>query len=305
MRVIIRIAMAVLIFLALVVVGLGVLLYTSQEKLMYFPSAYTEWELQNARELGLIQVQYSTDQGRQAAFYLPPAGAPKATGKPPEKLWLVHCGNGSRVLDLLPLFTGLPSTGAAYGVLMLDYPGYGLNEGRPNPGAIKESDHAALRKLWEDFSWAGDPVTGEGLSSPVAFSYLGHSLGCAGVMQLAASLGRAESVILLSPFTSMREMANQRVSPLFSWLLTHEYDNRANLAQLMGSVSPQPKVTLVHGTLDVAIPVTMSRRLAAEHPGAITLVELPQADHNDFVFGERALIQGLILGRQPTSATAP
>jgi pimeloyl-ACP methyl ester carboxylesterase len=275
---------AVLIYLGLGVAALVLLLLFFQEKLMYFPSAYTEADLTKATAGGLERLEYTTAEGRQVAFYQPAPGA-----GPPAQLWFVYCGNGSRVLDLSFLFENLPDH-ASRAVLYLDYPGYGACEGRPSPESSLASGRAGLKALWEAKGWPGK--AGEGSE----FHFLGHSLGSAGTLQLAASLGRADSVVLLCPFTSMRDMANARVSPALSWLLHHNFDNRASLGALLAA-APDARVTLVHGTMDTAIPVSMSRQLAAGHPGKVTLIELPKADHNDFVWDELPLIQGLILGQ--------
>ena len=283
---------AVFIFLALCVAGVAVLLLVFQDKLMYFPSAYTPWELAKAESEGIQRLEFTTAEGRQVAFYQPPAASASAEALPPEDLWFVYCGNGSRVLDLSPLFQHLPDAAeASRGMLLLDYPGYGASEGKPSPASTLASGHAALAALWAKKGWSGEP------GATTNYHFLGHSLGSAGTLQLAAGLGRAQSVILMSPFTSMRDMANARVTPAFSWLLQHNFDNRAALSTLL-TAAPQAKVTLVHGTKDTAIPVAMSRQLAAAHPGKVTLVELPDADHNDFVFDQLPLIQSLILGQE-------
>lgn len=283
-----KMIIAVLTFLALGAAGLMLLLLLFQEKLMYFPSPYTERELAMAQQLGLQRITYSTEAGKQTAFYLPPAAGDNA---PPDELWFVYCGNASRVLDLLALFQDLPlATGSSVrrGVLLLDFPGYGLCEGKANPAATLVSGQTGLKTLISSQAWSAEQV------AALRYKFLGHSLGCAGTLQLAADLGRAERVILMSPFTSMREMANARVTPAFSWLLRHNFDNRAALTRLLQK-SPGTRVTLVHGVRDTAIPVDMSRQLAAGREGTVTLIELPEADHNDFVYDEIALIQGLIV----------
>lgn len=287
--------MAVLTFLGLFVVAIAILLLLFQDKLMYFPSAYTRGELLKAEIQGIQRVEFTTDQGKQVAFYQPPAGGPTREALPPEDLWFVYCGNGSRVLDLAPIFQGLPDAAeASRGVLLLDYPGYGSCEGKPSPASTLASGRAALTALWALKGWSGEP------DARTAFHFLGHSLGCAGTLQLAAGLGRAGSVVLMSPFTSMRDMANARVTPVFSWLLHHNFDNRASLQTVL-KASPEARVTLVHGVKDTAIPVEMSRQLAAAHEGKISLIELPDADHNDFVFDQLPLIQTVVLGREAAS----
>lgn len=298
-----RMLTSLLIFLALAIVAVGVLLMLYQDRLMYFPSRYTNQEKAMAEAVGLRRLEFATDEGRQTAFYLPPAGERPGTelGRAPAQLWIAHCGNGSRVLDLLGVFTDLPDEREVRrGVLLVDYPGYGDSLGKPSPASILAAGQGALGSLWERGGWKGDPVRAPA-ETGVSLNFLGHSLGSAATLQLAASLRHADSVLLLSPFTSMREMANQRVSPLFSWLLRHKYDNRNALATLLKAAPA--RVTLVHGVRDSSIPVTMSRRLAADHQGIVQLVELPEADHNDFVYDELPLLQRLITS--PVEAPQP
>ncbi|MCA1764735.1 MAG: hypothetical protein LC633_00515 [Desulfobulbaceae bacterium] len=128
-----------IIFLLLVILIIAGLVVTGQHRLIYYPRSYVGKP--PLPERGEV-LGYNTGQGRQAAFYLPPAGDP---GQVPGRLWLMFGGNASLALDWLGLIKDFPDPEAAF--LLVDYPGYGRSEGRPGPAAILESAETALLAL--------------------------------------------------------------------------------------------------------------------------------------------------------------
>src|SRR3954465_10265375 len=82
-----------LVFLA---IALVLLLLSCQSRLMYFPRPYGRaivWDLEQRKGK---QIEYTTSQGQQVAFYLPPRVDATAD---PAFLWIVCGGNGSLALD--------------------------------------------------------------------------------------------------------------------------------------------------------------------------------------------------------------
>jgi pimeloyl-ACP methyl ester carboxylesterase len=110
---------------------------------------------------------------------------------------------------------------------------------------------------------------------------IGHSIGCGAGLQFAARWN-VDRVVLIAPFTTMREMARRVVGWPLCHLLLHNFDNRARLAELAAR-RLEPEVVLFHGTDDEVIPFEMGRSLAAEHPGMIRFHAVPGADHNTIV----------------------
>lgn len=253
--------------------GLGWLLVVAmvsllslQSRLIYFPRPYHQDALQDLERRHGRRIEFTTAQGRQTAFYLPPR---EDARKAPAFLWLVFGGNGSLSLD----YAGPPYVwDGRFGYLFVDYPGYGLCEGSPDPESIRETAVGAVEALRPLLGW---DVTQLRERTGV----IGHSLGCAAGLVAAEAL-QLRRAVLCAPFTTMTEMARK----LFGWPLCelnlHRFDNMARLRSLerLGA-----RVHLFHGTDDEVIPVAMSRRLSAEFPGMVRLTELPGVRHNDVV----------------------
>lgn len=262
------------VYLPLIAVAICVMgLASCQSRFIYFPKPYRP----NLEELIPQQVQqipYETDEGRQVAFWLPPRAA-----TPPRQIWLCHAGNASVSLDWLDLAVHYPANDV--GFLMVDYPGYGRCEGSCTPGRILASSEAAVTALAKHLA-----ITSSECDQRMCV--LGHSLGAACVLQYAAR-HPTQRVVLVAPFTTMAEMANRTLFWPMSWFLWHRFDNQERLNEV-ALHTPPPAVVIIHGIQDEVIPVAMGRRLAAEHPAMITLVEIADATHNGILEGSRASI---------------
>lgn len=233
-----------------------------QQRMIYYPRGYSYKELPE----NIIELQFRTNAGKQSAFYSPPAE--NATGSP-EKIWLIFGGNATLALDWYDFVKGHPDKRA--GFLLLDYPGYGNCHGKASPKTILQASEKALETLADKLGLPKETL-GQKLH------ILGHSLGAAAALQFAV-LYPVKNLVLVSPFTSMRDMAVLVVGRFFSAMLLHDFDNRARLRELAERSTP-PAITIVHGAQDEIIPVSMGRELARLHPNLITYHEIDKADHN-------------------------
>jgi pimeloyl-ACP methyl ester carboxylesterase len=270
--------MKIIILLILAVVLVFVLIQ-GQQRMIYFPRPYGEalpLPPQKGHALG-----YTTSQGRQTAFYLPPAQGDKK----PARLWLLCGGNASLALDWLELLADFPDPAA--GFLLLDYPGYGNNQGRPSPTTILESAETALGALAIHLGTDRADLDSR-------LMVMGHSLGAAAVLLYAARhpVGR---IVLISPFTSLKDMATRLVGPLLARAMLHDYDNRARLQAIL-SRQPPPPITIIHGDHDKVVPVEMGRELASLSRW-IKYREALRADHNYILVTARAEIIQAMLGK--------
>ena len=121
---------------------------------------------------------------------------------------------------------------------------------------------------------------------------MGHSLGAAVVLGYAARhpVGR---IVLVSPFTSLKDMATRLVGPVLAWALLHDYDNRARLKEILRRL-PVPPITVIHGDHDKVVPVEMGRELAALS-SKINYQEVKQGDHNYIlVTAKDKIIQAMV-----------
>lgn len=201
---------------------------------------------------GLVAVQLPSPSGVLPAWWLPPIGTQE---RAPALLFL-H-GNGERAEDWLDTFE--PARQAGVGVLVPEYPGYGMAPGAPSQEALVAA--AAAARIWLEARPDVDP-------SRIVLH--GRSLGGGVAAQLAAE--RAPAVLVLeSTFRSVRRLALER--GVLPWLVRDPFDSEGALA---GHRIP---TLVLHGLHDRLIPVRHGRALAAAVPGA-TFVGLP-CGHDD------------------------
>lgn len=261
--------MASLLLLSLLALaGFAAWLFLAQERLIYFPSRYPPELVRGAEALGFRRLEFTTAQGPQTAFLLPPKD-----GGSPSALVVIFSGNGAAALDWTGFALARRDQRAA--VLLADYPGYGLCAGRPDPAAVRESALAALNA-------AAAALGANAAELEPRLVCLGHSLGAAAAFDLAAETG-ARRVVALAPFTSLLDMARLRVGPLLAWLLRHRYDNTAALSRIAAR-GRTTEIVIFHGADDEIVPPWMGARLAEQARSLglpVTLTSVPGAGHND------------------------
>ncbi len=236
--------------------------------LVYHPHPYRANTLSSI-PAGVAQLRFQVSTGEQTSFYLPPrSGAPL-----PTRVWVLFCGNGSLALDWLPLARRDQNTGDAF--LLIDYPGYGKSKGWANIANTEAVTEGALVALAARL--AVPPATLE-----PRLNTIGHSLGAAAALDLAIRHPRVSQIILLAPFTSLREEAARFIGGPLSHLLMENYDNRAALHYL-AQRRPLPRVTIFHGLQDAMISPEMGRELATEYPTFVSFHGLPDATHDTIV----------------------
>ncbi len=205
---------------AIIFLILAAVLFFAQRRLMYFPRTYPAGFVKNLAARGLVPVKFATAHGTQWAYYLPPPSA--APGTVPETIWILFGGNGTVALDWLGV---LPPDAARHaGLVLFDYPGYGESEGSPSRAAIHESLVAlipALAAAWNVPAAEIEP----------RLSVAGHSLGAALALEFA-QLHPVRDIVLIAPFTSMKDMARRSFGWPLCEVLLDRYDNRAALSAL-------------------------------------------------------------------------
>lgn len=238
-----------------------------QSKLIYHPNPYRVEYEQLLRRASGERIVYTTSQGKQTAFYIPPR-AP--TAGLPQTVWLCFGGNGSLALDWLYFNEDWD---ARFAYLLVDYPSYGDCEGAPTPDRIRQSSKAAVEALAKRLG-----ATPQALQPRLAL--LGHSLGAAAALMTAEDLDVRRGV-LLSPFTSMTDMGRIVLGWPLCHLNMHPFDNRRTLKK--ATREPGARFVIFHGTDDEVIPVRMGRELAEAHPQAVTFHAVKEAHHNDIL----------------------
>lgn len=241
-------------------------LFFLQRRLIYFPRDYPVIYGMSLGELDGVEIPFETGAGRQTMFYLPPRENPEAA---PERLWILTGGNGSVALDWLDTVENGPR--AHVGYLLIDYPGYGNCAGKPTRSTILMTVRDALPALADHLGVAPGELEGD-------LNVMGHSLGAAVALEFAAHYPVRQAV-LISPFTSLLDMARRQVGWPLMYLLRDRFDNRARLAELATRANP-PTVTVMHGGKDDVVPEFMGRELGNSHPEFTVYRNYPLLDHN-------------------------
>src|SRR5205823_14421196 len=151
--------------------------------------------------------------------------------------------------------------------LLIDYPGYGKNGGYATIASTRASADAALKALNEKLKLS---------EGQLSLRTIGHSLGAAVALDFATH-HRVQKVVLIAPFTTLREEAATMLGGWVARLLIESYDNRANLAEA-AKLNPNVRVAIFHGTKDEVIPVRMGHELAHEFP-FVEFFAVKGADH--------------------------
>jgi pimeloyl-ACP methyl ester carboxylesterase len=250
-------------FIAVLILLLGIV--SCQSKLIYFPRPYEQGYTQRWQQVTQGKVlSFQTSQGKQQAYLLG-----SQNQKSPERLWLVCGGNGTLAGDWTTWMRHDAPKEDAY--LLIDYPGYGDNQGSPTPQRIRENIAQALPLAAKELSWSNDELS-------TRTRFFGHSLGCAAALQGSADHGIHRGV-LLSPFTSAMDMAKEVTGMSIGFLVVHRFDNKQRISEIAGY--DDSKIEIFHGQADPIIPFTMSQQLQAIAPQKITLDLITNGGHNN------------------------
>ena len=196
-------------------------------------------------------VRVNSGGGEAYGLFLPP----RAAG--PAALIMFMHGNGELADYWVDEFDVPREWG--FGVLLVEYPGYGRAPGSPSETSIGE----ATRALYD---WAAkDPRV-----DPARIVAYGRSLGGGAAVQLALERPVA-AMILESAFTSVADFAARFMAPAF--LIRDRFDSRTALASYRGPL------LVIHGQRDDIVPFAHGKELASIVPGA-QFRELP-CGHND------------------------
>jgi fermentation-respiration switch protein FrsA (DUF1100 family) len=156
-----------------------------------------------------------------------------------------------------------PYLDAGYGVLLVEYRGYGPNPGKPSEQGLYRDGRAALAYL----AAAGVPAGRTAL--------YGESLGTGVAVELAQGQPLA-AVILEAPYTSMADVGAHHYWFLpVRLLIKDRYDNLAKIGKL------RAPLLVVVGAEDRVVPAKFGRRLFEAAPQPKDIAEFPHAGHND------------------------
>ena len=260
---------------------------------LFNPSKITEYKLDDFG--GTVDFKLSDEFDiPDSSVHVFPIWSKTANETDSTKIWAVYIGNfkkvGTKELierdSVLVYFHGnkdhmdfywqraklLAHTGGKlhYGVLMIDYRGYGLSEGKSTEETMYADANAAI-------AW----IKRKGVAS-YKYGVYGFSLGSAAATYIAYSTPpdyKPFCIALEAPFASVATMVNDgaglNLDPLF--FTTFKCDNNQRIKKI------QQPFYLMHGTRDYFIPIeTNGDVLYKNYTGTISVVQRTVgAGHSD------------------------
>lgn len=249
-----------LLVLAAGYVGLCLLAWLFQSRLVYFPGPPPA-RTPDAYGLAYEEVALTAADGvRLAAWYLPVESAPGCV--------LVCHGNAGNIEHRLMVARAFQAMGLS--VLLFDYRGYGNSEGRPSEKGTVLDAQAALGWLLDERGFDLGRI-----------ALYGESLG--GGVALALAAGRPlAAVVVESTFTSLPELG-ARIYPLLPVRLiaSIRYDNLEALRTL------RAPLLVLHSPEDEIVPFDFGRELFEAAPAPKEFIATA-GRHNDGGFQLRA-----------------
>jgi pimeloyl-ACP methyl ester carboxylesterase len=194
---------------------------------------------------------------------------------PPGARTIVHFHNNrDTAADAADLARGLRERG--FGVLLVEYRGYGLSRGAdPSEEGLYDDAEAALDRLAE---------RGVGPERVVLW---GTSLGT-GVAAEMARRGRGAALVLVTPYTSIPEVVTARVPMVpAGLLLPHRFDTLGKAAQI------RVPTLVIHGDADEIVPFWMGSRVGGAIAGA-RMLRVSGGRHGDLFLREPDRLLGAI-----------
>ena len=248
--------------------GLVLLVYLAQSRLIYFPEPGREI-VSTPDQIGLAyeSVEIITENNETLHAWYVPAPEAKAT------ILFFH-GNGGNIshrMDYLSMFHRL-----GYNTLIFDYQGYGQSSGSPSELGTYQDASAAWQFLTEEKKIA-----------PAEIVLFGESLGGA----IAAWLAAKENpglLVLASTFTSVPDMA-EKIYPFLPVHLIARF-NYNTLESLQSITNP---VFVAHSPQDEVVPFEHGHNLFQAAAEPKQFLELQGGHNNGFIFMQESWVKAL------------
>lgn len=239
---------ATLVGVAAVLAAVGLIAWSQQRRLLYHPEPSP-----GAPPTGWREVTLATGDGLELAAW-------QAADQAEAPVVVIFPGNAGNRAGRVPLGEALAARG--FGVLLVEYRGYGGNPGQPSEPGLAEDAAAAARFVRS--AAPGRPIV-----------YYGESLGAAVAVGLAVDTPPA-ALILGSPFTSVVDVGRHHYPWAPAFLFRDLYPSLARIEA--GGLDGVP-VLVTAGSADTVVPLEQSRAVA-DASGA-EWYEVSGVDHND------------------------
>ncbi len=229
-------------------------LFFFQRSLLYLP-VKEKIEKTDYSNTGLKKVHIKTADGLiLKSLY-------KKPNSQTNKLILLFHGNAGNISHRIDKFS--PFLKFGYGMLFLEYRGYGENLGTPNELGLNLDAQAALNFLYK-----------KNFQTEEIILY-GESLGT-GIAAKLSSENKFNATILEAPFTSIADVAQQQYWMVPSkWLVLDRYDI---LSIIDKNKSP---LLVIHGYKDAIINIKFGKKVFNAAPNPKEAIFVPGAGHNN------------------------
>lgn len=226
----------------------------------------------------LTRVEYAASDGQPLVGILARAAEADAP------LIVLFHGNGESAARNVFLAQALRERGCH--VFVGEFRGYGGVGGSPTQTGLLLDGEAAIETACARLELPAENIV-----------LCGRSLG-SGVASALAARGLGRKLVLLSPYTSITDVAAQLAPRPLAWLAVRDpLDSRAALA-----TRPELPVLVFHGDRDQVVPYGLGQELAASLGARGELVTLAGIGHNDLLSGaagERVLTRLVEFARAP------
>lgn len=156
-------------------------------------------------------------------------------------------------------------------VLSVEYPGYGVYPGSPDAGQIL----ADAESVYDYLTAPGQPWH----IKEQDIILFGRSIGSGPATHLAANR-RPCSLLLMSPFKSIREIVKEQAGSVLQYVISDRFRNIDEISKV------RCPTFFVHGQRDTLISFRHSQELHYKCGGPSALILPQEMDHNEFDFIE-------------------
>jgi pimeloyl-ACP methyl ester carboxylesterase len=217
-------------------------LYVAQDSLLFFPEPVNA---DNLRLYAPFEVSFDLNDQQLTGWYFP--------GKIPLTL-MYFGGNNSELSDSIADMHRLGD----YGLLMINYRGFGSSSGSPGEAGMKADALALFDEAIRRYSL-----------SPGNIVLIGRSLG-SGIAVHVAALRNTAALVLITPYDSIQALAHDRypVMPT-ALLLKHAFDTLADVPAV------EENTLVLMSEFDSVIPHARTQNLLRHWRGPYTLHTLP------------------------------
>eukprot|EP00347_Sterkiella_histriomuscorum_P009164 403342275 len=156
-------------------------------------------------------------------------------------------------------------------MMIVEYPQYGIyNKAGVLPSA---------KNILEDAYHLMQFITRIMKISQENIILMGRSIGTGPVVEMA-SIFKPACLLLVSPFTSIKDIATDQLGYCAGLLIRQRFNN----LELIKSNKIQCPILFIHGQRDQLVPVTQSQILYKNYKGHCSMILPTQMTHNEFDF---------------------